>query len=68
MSPLTAAILDRLAHYPLSLVELLEDLNLDEWEEDELVEALRELETSGQVRRLDAPGREEHPFYGRSLH
>jgi len=45
----------------------MEDLDLEEWEAEDLVEALRQLEASGQVCRLDAPGREEHPFYGRRL-
>jgi len=67
MSPLTAAILDRLAHFPLGLVELMEDLNLDEWEEADLECALRELIASGLVCRLNAPVREEQPFYTKNL-
>lgn len=67
MSPLAELILNRLRYIPLSRGELLEDLGLNQWEEEELEYWLRDLEASGQVRRLEAPAREEAPFYGRSL-
>ncbi|MGE0128065.1 MAG: hypothetical protein AB7U82_08295 [Blastocatellales bacterium] len=67
MTSLAAAILDHLQPCPLSLTELLEDFGIEEWEGREMKRALRELERSGKVRRLDASGRDEYPFYGRNL-
>jgi DNA-binding IclR family transcriptional regulator len=65
MTSLAAAALRHLQTQsePLSLIELLEDLGLDEFDEWELTRALRELLRVGLVRRIPGRGRGEHPFY-----